>query len=62
MEHEFRVFVGVDWATEEHQVYAMDARRRVLGERVVKHSGAALGELAAWLQSLGAPETVAVAI
>lgn len=62
MEHEYKVFVGVDWATEEHQVYAMDARRGVLGERVVKHNGAALGDLAGWLQTLGEPATVAVAI
>lgn len=62
MEHEFKVFVGIDWATEEHQVHAMDGRRKLLGERVVKHSGTAIGELAGWLQTLGDPASVAVAI
>ena len=62
MEHEFKFFVGIDWATEEHQVYVFDDRRKTVGERVVKHSGTAIAELAEWLAKLGDPASIAVAI
>jgi transposase len=62
MEHEFKFFVGIDWATEEHQVHVMDERRKAVGERVVKHSGTAIAELVGWLAKLGEPASIAVAI
>lgn len=62
MEHEFRHFVGIDWATEEHQVCVLDSRRKVVDERVVKHSGTAITELANFLAKLGDPATIAVSI
>lgn len=46
MGEKYRFYVGIDWATEAHQVCVMDADRRVLEEFVVEHSGKALGELA----------------
>lgn len=60
-EAEPRVFVGVDWATQEHQVCALKADGVVVGERVFKHGGSGLEELAAWLSGL-APEREAVAV
>lgn len=62
MEHEFKFYVGIDWATEEHQVCAIDGRRKVLVERAVKHSGTAIAELADVLARLGDPATTAVSI
>lgn len=62
MEHEFRFFVGIDWATEEHQVCILDGRRKVVEERVVKHTGTAITELANILAKLGDPASIAVAI
>ena len=58
------VYVGVDWAKEKHQVCAIDAGGRVLGERVVPHRAAALAEMCRWLAKLagGAPPTVWVGI
>lgn len=60
----YRLYVGVDWATEDHQVCVVDADGKVVGERKVKHSGSGLATLVEWLSRLagGAPETVAVAI
>jgi len=35
----YKHFVGVDWATVEHEVCAMDAGGRHVGARSFKHSG-----------------------
>lgn len=57
-------FVGIDWGSQQHQVYVLDRDRRRVGERVVDHDGASLAQLAAWLWtvSAGQPQRVAVAI
>ena len=57
-------FVGIDWGSQQHQVYVVDRDRRRVGERVVDHDGASLAQLAAWLWtvSAGQPQQVAVAI
>lgn len=38
-------WVGVDWGSEHHQVCVIDARRKVLWERTVPHTGQGLHEL-----------------
>ena len=63
MDQPFDFFVGVDWATTEHQVCLLDARGQVLGERAFAHTGAGLAELCTWLLKLGkAEKDIAVAI
>jgi transposase len=49
------LFVGIDWATESHQVLIQDDQGKVLGERQVRHSAAGLAELCDWLLSFGRP-------
>ena len=46
------VYVGVDWATQQHQVCAIDAEGRVLGERAVLHRAEGLADLCSWLAGL----------
>jgi transposase len=57
-------FVGIDWGSQQQQVYVLDRDRRRVGERVVDHDGASLARLADWLWTLsaGQPQRVAVAI
>src|SRR5262245_22616713 len=57
-------FVGIDWGSQQHQVYVLDRDRRRMGERIVDHDGASLAQLVAWLWGLsaGQPQRVAVAI
>jgi transposase len=62
MEPELKVFVGVDWARGHHDVCAVDAQGRVLGERRLKHEGEELKKLCEWLATLGEPAQVAVGI
>ena len=42
-------YVGVDWASESHHVFLTDADGRKIAERVFKHGGEGLAEMAAWL-------------
>jgi transposase len=57
-------FVGIDWATQAHQVWVGDEHGRPTAERSVAHAGGAIGEFIEWLVHLagGRPERVAVAI
>ena len=59
-----RWFVGIDWASETHQVCLLDAGGKILGEKAFAHGGAGLAELCAWVLATtgGAPEAIAVAI
>lgn len=60
----YRLLVGIDWATEAHQVCVLDEAAAVVGERSVAHTGDAIAGFTAWLEELaaGEPSRVAVAI
>lgn len=60
----YSFWVGIDWATLEHQVCVLDAELAVVLERKYAHSGSGLAALAADLGKLSpdAPERIAVAI
>jgi transposase len=64
MSEMFDWYVGIDWASEIHQVCLVDDRGAVRGERAVRHSGEELAALTAWLiETTGAaPERIAVGI
>jgi transposase len=64
MEHAYRVFAGIDWGTQFHQVWTTDPAGKPLGERQVRHRGDALLEMTDWLIGLagGDPAAVAVAL
>lgn len=62
MNDNWKYFVGVDWATVEHEVCAEDASGKQVGARSFKHSGDGLADLCAWLMKLGEPSSIAVAI
>ena len=64
MEENYRYFVGIDWATEKHDVCVVDREGRVVAKREVRHKGDALRDFFDELMKLaeGRPEQVAVAI
>lgn len=64
MADEVRWFVGIDWASEQHQVCLLDADGHVVGERVFAHGGEGLAGLCAWLvvATGDPPEAISVAI
>ena len=57
-------FVGIDWATRQHQICVLEGDGEVVAERQVDHSGAGIADLCAWLHELsgGHPERVHAAI
>src|ERR687893_1439689 len=58
-----RWFAGVDWGSQQHQVWLLDAAGKVVGERAFPHGGAGLAALCGWLVSMADdPGSVAVAI
>lgn len=61
---EYELYVGIDWATQEHRVVVLDAARRPLHDRVVRQDGAALEAFATWLVALvaGRGDAIAVAL
>src|SRR5438105_1797900 len=61
---DYRLFVGIDWGSQEHQVAIVDPDRTVLHERRVPHTGADVAALTHWLAELagGAAATVVVAL
>jgi len=58
----WRHFVGVDWASAEHEVCALAADGHHIDAKAFKHSGDGLAELCDWLTKLGEPSSTAVAI
>ena len=64
MPEQDRWYVGIDWATESHEVCVLDQERRVIERRSVEHSGNGIAQLVDQLMkhSENHPELVAVAI
>ncbi len=62
---EHRWYAGVDWASESHHVFLTDGNGRKIGEKIFKHSGEGLAEMAAWLlaaSGVDSPSQVYIAI
>jgi transposase len=59
---EFTWFVGVDWASQSHQVCLVDARGEGLAERTVAHGGSGIAELCDWLLARTAARAEAIAV
>ena len=64
MPEQFQYLVGIDWATESHEVCVLDSERQILETKQIEHSGSGIAQLIELLlkQSGGRPELVAVAI
>jgi len=62
---EQRWYAGVDWASESHHVFLTDGNGRKTGEKIFRHSGEGLAEMAAWLlaaSGAGSPSQISAAI
>jgi Transposase len=64
MKQQHRLFVGIDWAKDEHTICVLDSEQKVIERCTIEHTGAGLGGLGDLLAKLseGNPENVAVAI
>jgi transposase len=55
-------YVGVDWASATHYVYALDAQGAKLGHCSFQHSGEGLAELADWIRTTTVAEPGRIAV
>ena len=63
MESGYRLMVGIDWATQAHQVCVLNGQGRVLEQRRVEHRAEAIAAMIDRLIELGGdPASIAVAI
>ncbi len=64
MTDQFRFYVGIDWATEQHQACVMDSQGEILEQRKIEHSGSGVRAFMAWMEALaeGEVERIAVSI
>jgi len=64
VEDQKKLWVGVDWATQHHDVCVVNDTGRIVSERSFEHSGDGLAALVQWLDDLSdkRPEQLAVAI
>ncbi|WP_316202879.1 MULTISPECIES: IS110 family transposase [unclassified Bradyrhizobium] len=62
MTEDIAAYVGVDWASATHYVYALDAQGAKLGHRSFQHSGEGLAELADWIRTTTGAEPGRVAV
>jgi hypothetical protein len=64
MSEQYRWYVGVDWATEQHQVCVVDGDRQIVEQTKIEHSGNGIAQMVERLLKLSNhhPEQVAVAI
>jgi transposase len=58
----YAYYVGVDWASEAHRVYLLDAAGQRLGERSVEHTGPGLSTLVDWLLTVSRAEPAGIAV
>src|SRR5258708_35537767 len=62
-ESDYRIYVGIDWASEAHQACVLHHERGIVAERSFAHDGKAIVEFAQWLSGLtDDPGQVAIAI
>lgn len=62
MDTPFRLFAGIDWASEEHTSSILDANRKEIENKAYSHSGTGLSQLADRLTELSGGDPSAVAI
>lgn len=60
----YRFYVGVDWATEQHQACVMNSQGEVLAQRKIEHNGKGIIDFMAWMEALanGQAEEIAASI
>ena len=64
MSEQCRYFVGIDWATESHEVCVLNPEQQVVDRKSVEHSGSGVAQFVDNLEKLssGNPERVVIGI
>jgi hypothetical protein len=59
---QFRFYVGVDWAAEQHQACVLNAQGEVLEQRKVEHSGNGITGFMTWMEALAEGQVDGIAV
>jgi hypothetical protein len=59
---QYRLFVGIDWATESYEVCILDPARQVIGQMSVPHSGAGIAQFVDSLRKLAGENPACLAV
>lgn len=62
MSYASKLWVGIDWATELHQVCVLNHSGALLTERAIRHHPEELGEMCAWLAQLSTDQESEVCV
>jgi len=64
LSEQYQYFVGIDWATESHEVCVLNTEQRVVDRQAVEHSGSGIAQFVQYLEKLSEddPEHVAIGI
>jgi transposase len=57
MDTQQRWYVGVDWASQNHYVRIVDSDGRTIAEKIFKHGGEGLNQMADWLMTVSGAES-----
>ena len=52
MSEQYRWFVGIDWATQNHEVCIVDCDGGVVDRKTIEHTGAGIAQLVKRLEEL----------
>ena len=62
MSEQYRWFVGIDWATQNHEVCIVDCDGGVVDRKTIEHTGAGIAQLVKRLEELTRAEPGLVAV
>lgn len=62
LSEQYRYFVGIDWATESHEVCVLNAEQQVVDRKAVEHSGSGIAQFVEYLEKLSSSNPGQVAI
>ncbi|HEX4164337.1 MAG TPA: transposase [Bryobacteraceae bacterium] len=52
MESRFCFYVGIDWATQNHEICVIDADGKTIKQKTIEHSGSGIAQLIDWLEQI----------
>ena len=54
MEGQFCFYVGIDWATQNHEICLIDADGKTIKQKTIEHSGSGIAQLMSGLSKFAA--------
>jgi len=52
MEGEFCFYVGIDWASQNHEICLIDADGKTIKQKTIEHSVSGIAQLIDWLEQI----------